>query len=173
MLILKLLLCSQTPLCPLPLRLGMLWEGSWRKPSCTTGTTWICRTWWITSRKRLPGRFHFAGVHLIIAPHIIRVITTCGLQNMSLRPGKPQCSGGLRAICHVGEARIFHEGLHVTYSSCTLWVPRFDITPPSAHPGTLVNLGFPMGEAQAGRVYSEEQDHVNVSKYTPVLCSLP
>lgn len=34
------------------LRLEILWESLWRKPSCTTGTTWTCRIWWITSKKR-------------------------------------------------------------------------------------------------------------------------
>lgn len=42
------------------LRPGMLWESLWRKPLCTTGMTWTCRTWWITSRKRCSGQFRFA-----------------------------------------------------------------------------------------------------------------
>lgn len=60
------------------------------------------------------------------------------------------------------------ERLHVPYSSCTLWVSSCDIPLPSVYTGTLVSPGFPMGEAQTGRMYSTEEDHV--SKYIHVLC---
>ncbi|KAI3371574.1 hypothetical protein L3Q82_024138, partial [Scortum barcoo] len=47
-----------------------------------------------------------------------------------------------------------HERLHVTYSSCSLWVSSCDIPPPSVHAGMLESPGFPMGEAQTGRISS-------------------
>lgn len=85
--ILKLLFCVKLPHVP-SLRLGMLWESLWRKPLCTTGMTWICRTWWITSRKRCCGQFHLAraAVFVSVAIHITQVfklITASGLLNMS------------------------------------------------------------------------------------------
>lgn len=45
-------ICVHKLPCTLSLRLGMLWGSLWRKPLCTTGMTWICRTWWITFKKR-------------------------------------------------------------------------------------------------------------------------
>lgn len=74
-------------------------------------------------------------------------------------------------VCYFGPGEGFpHERLHVTFSSCTLWVSSLDIPLPSAPTGPLVSLGFPMGGAQTARMYSTLQDHV--FKYLTVLVSL-
>lgn len=76
----------------------------------------------------------------------------------------------LYVLCYFGLGECFHhDRQHVTYSPCTLWVSSSDVPIPSALTGTLVGLGFPMGEGQTGRMYSTEHDHV--SKYIPALGS--
>lgn len=108
----------------------MLWASLWRKPLCTTGMTWICRTWWIISKKRCSGQLAF---------HITQ------------------------AVCLM----LFWPWWEFSTRGNMLYtVPILCGSPhviPSAHTGTLLSLGFPMGEAQSGRMYRIEQDHV--SKY--------
>lgn len=60
-----------------------------------------------------------------------------------------------------------HDCFHVN-TSCNSAVSSCDISPPSAQTGTFGSLGFPLGEAQAGRMLS--MDHL--SKYTPALTLL-
>lgn len=152
----------------------MLWESLWRKPSCTTGMTWICRTWWITSRKRCSGQFYLVRgvVHVSVAIYItelFKLIMTsgwvCPNQKTTtrdhiavyLRLFRPCWAWD--ALCHI--LFLYSVGLLMQYSSsiCTPWhtyEPRF----------------FPQERSQTGRMYYTEQDRV--SKYTPVLsfCSL-
>lgn len=159
-----------------PLRLVMLWESLWRKPSCTTGMTWICRTWWITSRKRCSGQFHSARVAAFGTVTTIHITHKCSNWSqlavywicLSNEPGnhnqRPQSC--MPYVCYLGLGEGFpHERLHVTYSSCTLPDSSCGIPLPSAHMQAWV---FPWEKPRpAGRTVQSKITFLNIN-----LCSL-
>lgn len=142
-------MCAHKLPCALSLRLGMLWGSLWRKPLCTTGMTWICRTWWITFKKRCSGQLHFARMYVAVAF---------------------PCHTSCMSCVILAYVRVFHKGKHVT-------VPTLCGSPraiPSAHTGTPLSLGFPMGEAQSGRMYCTWENKIMfLNIYLPLLSLFP
>lgn len=78
-------------LCVLSFRLAMRWESLWRKQSCTTGMTWIFRTWWTPSRKRSSSGRLLRNTHQHDRVHSV--------QNGSTKTGKAAVSVGSAAVC--------------------------------------------------------------------------
>lgn len=121
--------------------------------------TWICRTWWITFKKRC-SHWPFPLKWLLLSVEVFKLITD-SLLDASETKARNRSLFSLFFCLSEG----FHRRLHATYSSCSLWVTSCETALPSAHAGTFMSLGFPTGEALTGRMPSTDQHYV--SKYTP------
>lgn len=111
-------------LCSLYLRLGMLWESLWRKQSCTTGTTWIFRIWWIPSRKRFfSGRCRFARTHSTITPRTnTTAFAACRMGSLITRKAAA-VSVGFAAVCSFWPRLENFPVRTLPQGSCALWGP--------------------------------------------------
>lgn len=122
--------------------------------------TWICRTWWITFKKRCshwPLPLSQSGSFCLKKSSNWSQIVYW--MHLRLKQETTVCF-----VCFFCLSEGFHRRLHATYSSCSLWVTSCETALPSAHAGTFMSLGFPTGEALTGRMPSTDQHYV--SKYT-------